>query len=261
MNDLFVWRAAQIKSLENTRISPAFNIGFDVSYGAHGRKIDPGKREKFVIFGLPRSGNTWLQTLLSHILDLEVIDPWSSRESGIGMCHRPLSTEVIERIDFVHAVCLIRDPRDIIASYFTFVQSEHWKAKSPWFHYFSEEQFVYDYFFPRFEGIYNIRNYWLEFSAFNLPLIRYESLQRAAKESLENLAGQLGLSFDSVRLEKALEATRMSEFKTKGVTGYEHIHPSHFGTGQIGSHKSILSDQTIKTIECRYSELLRRWNY
>lgn len=251
-----------VSSVRGKAISTALNVNFDVMYGSYRRPIEVSCADKVVVFGLPRSGNTWLQTMLSVVLRMPVVDPWVDiQKSGVGMCHRPLNEEIFLRTDFVHAVSLIRDIRDIAASYYTFVNSQNWLSKSGWFTTCSPPQFFYDYFFPRMDALYDMQSYWDKFSAFNLPIVRYESMTKDPAAVLHALGLQLGLTFTQVRISDAIERTRISKLRKEGVMGYEYVNPGHFGRGVVGSYKDVLPDEIIKEIEVRYGETLRRWGY
>lgn len=258
---MYSWRLEKASFLQDEKTSTAFNFSFDVMYGAYGAPI-VGGNEKLVIFGLPRSGNTWLQTMLSTILKLPVIDPWHDKASqGVGMCHRPLTQEVFLRRDFVHAVCLVRDIRDIAASYFTFVNTNNWLKKSPWFTTKDLHSFFYDFFFPRMDTLYDLENYWDKYTAFNIPIVRYENMVRDTHLVLKDLSAQLGFDFKSPDIQEAIAKTELTKLKKEGVMGYEYVSGSHFGKGVIGSYREILPPDLIKEIERRYGETLIKWGY
>ncbi|GIK98117.1 MAG: hypothetical protein BroJett029_23260 [Alphaproteobacteria bacterium] len=243
-------------------VSPAFNIGFDVSYGAFRRPIDPNTTDKFVIFGLPRSGNTWLQTMIANVLDLPVIDPWVEvGRAGVGMCHMPVSKEIMARTDFVHSVCLVRDIRDIAASYFMLGTRDDWKHKSPWYKYDDPEQFYFEYFTPRMESIYDIHGFWDHYAALNLPVVRYEDMVRNPEAALGRVFDRVGLYVDPLGIREAVRVTRIEVLREGGAQGYEPIPGSHFGRGQVGSYAKDLPPKVVRDIERRYQGVLERWGY
>lgn len=246
---------------KHSPVSPAFNLSFDTSYASHGRQLS-GPNDKLVIFGLPRSGNTWLQTCLSMCLDVQVIDPWFQVDkSGVGMCHLPVSHDVLSRTDFIHALCLIRDPRDIAASYFNFIQKENWRTKAPWFADFEEADFLYSYYFPRSESMYDFYNFWDRYACLNIPIVRYEDMLSNLECVLQRIFHLLGLKVQHSKIAEAISFTNIHNLSSVGVAGYEYVSPQHFGTGVSGGYKTTFSDKSIRQLNRRYETLLQNWGY
>src|SRR3546814_13242863 len=70
---------------------------------SYGRPVESRPDGKLVVFGLPKSGNVWLVSMLCDYLQQPAIDPIVNIECpGIGMCHLPFSEEIAHREDFVH---------------------------------------------------------------------------------------------------------------------------------------------------------------
>ena len=260
--NLYEWRQSMIHNHKFSKFSNIFNCSFDAGYSAYKSSIVADNSDKIVIFGLPRSGNTWLQSLLSIILELSIIDPWVDlKKGGVGMCHKPLDDEVFSRTDFVHGICLLRDIRDIASSYFSYVKSNGLLSRNQLFLNLTPERFMYDYFFPRMDSLYEIENFWDKYIGFNLPSIRYEQLVENPKAELENLFLQLGISPRSKIIDLAIHNTKFSKLKKEGVMADKYVAPSHFGIGVVGSYKKILPSKIINAIEKRYFKTLNKWGY
>ena len=55
-------------------------------------------RQDAFLVSYPKSGNTWLVSLLSDYARLKPIDPWTDIESsGVGMCHLAFSEQIAAR--------------------------------------------------------------------------------------------------------------------------------------------------------------------
>ena len=105
---------------------------------------------KIAIFGLQKAGNSWVHALLAEIFDmpyyfnLQESDRRDTR--GVVNTHEPFSDQVSTRHDLVHGVCLMRDLRDIIVSYFHYMQTESYQSDVPIARYGDIDTFYYDWF-------------------------------------------------------------------------------------------------------------------
>ena len=86
-------------------MSPVFNAPGNFYSRSFGMDLSILPNGKIVVFGLPKSGNVWLVSLLADYLNLQPIDPYVDIEgTGVGMCHRPYTEEISNRKDFLHGI-------------------------------------------------------------------------------------------------------------------------------------------------------------
>ena len=131
--------------------APVFNHDLSYWYRAYGVKLADVRAAKIVIFGIPKSGNVWLQSLLCDALGLTPVDPMAQPDvSGVGMTHLPFCPAVADREDFLHGVCLVRDPRDALTSLYHASKTAQFRTARPEFHYEDWDEFYYEWYLSRF---------------------------------------------------------------------------------------------------------------
>lgn len=221
---------------------------------------------KVVIFGLQKAGNTWLLSLLSEALGLpaffNVHDPAQKGLRAVVSTHDPMSEAICTRADFVHGVCLIRDLRDMIASYFHYMQTDSYQKDVRKAHYADVETFYFDWFLSRMVPAHRYQTYWEEYASAGVPVLRYERLVLDTARELRRLFARWGEQVDEEKLKAAVAANDFSLLKRSGrKIGQTQIDASHFRRGGIGSYKDELPQTIIDDINVRFGDVLRRWGY
>jgi hypothetical protein len=221
---------------------------------------------KIAIFGLQKAGNSWVHALLAEIFDmpyyfnLQESDRRDTR--GVVNTHEPFSDQVSARHDLVHGVCLMRDLRDIVVSYFHYMQTESYQRDVPVARYGDIDTFYYDWFLTRLVPAHRFHTYWEEYASRGVPVLRYERLVQDTRGELIRLFERWGEPYDEARLDAAIQRNSLSNLKTEGkLLGDLKIESSHFRSGQVGSYKDELPAHIIADINRRFSEVLTRWGY
>ena len=229
------------------------------SYGA---PLDGRPNTKIVVFGLPKSGNVWLVSLLSDYTGLTPIDPFTDVATrGVGMCHLPYSEEIASRADFIHGVYLVRDLRDVIVSYFWNTQTEWFQKTLPSFHYPTIEQFYYEWFLPRVVPFHRILTHAEEFTIRGVPPVLYERLYDDPLGEFSRLIKRLGLHFDPDRVAEVVERNTIDRLRTSGKQLDVFVPVTHFRKGGYGNYRQELPPKIIAHVNEVFGGILKRWGY
>lgn len=233
--------------------------GGDRSYGV---AIDSHPYGKIAVFGLPKSGNVWLKSLLSDYFSLPGINLFSQLEQrGVGVSHQPYSPEIAMRADIVHGVCIIRDIRDVIASFFHYTQTERFRSARKEFHYDDIHTFYFDWFLSIIVPQNRWHTFAEEYARMSVPIIRYERLYDDAVEEIRRLVLHWGLEFDRKRAESVVRQNSLEALKKTGKNFEIHVEGSHFRKGGYGNFKNELPEYIVDDISERFAEVQKRWGY
>jgi Sulfotransferase domain len=246
--------------------SPIFTeIGGQYRSPSYGLSLTSRPDGKLVVFGLPKSGNAWLVSLLVDYFDLPAIAPQVARnDPGIGMCHLPYSESIAERPDFLHGVYLLRDLRDIVVSYFYHAQRADFRdptAGIPNCEFDTIEEFYFDWFLPRVVPFHRIPTHADEYAQRSLPVVRYEKLCENPALELRRLLHRLGLPSEDARIFDVVEKNRIDKLQKTGRQLDVYVPPAHFRRGGHGGFKEELSDRVLRHISLAFGDMLLRWGY
>jgi hypothetical protein len=229
---------------------------------SYGTPLDGRRNAKIVVFGLPKSGNVWLVSLLSDYTGLKPIDPFTDVEArGVGMCHLPYSEEIASRADFIHGVYLVRDLRDVIVSYFLHTQTEGFQKAFPNFHYPTIDHFYYEWFLPRVIPFHQVLTHAQEFTIRGVPPILYERLYDDPVAEFGRLIKRLGLHFDPERVALVVEQNRIDRLRNSGKQLDVFVPSTHFRKGGYGNYRRELPPNIIVHVNETFGDVLKRWGY
>jgi hypothetical protein len=242
--------------------APVFNHDLSYWYRAYGLQLHDVPRAKIVIFGIPKSGNVWLQSLLCDTLGLQPVDPVGQTDaSGVGMTHLPFCTAVADREDFLHGVCLVRDPRDVLASFYRYTKTSYFRIARLEFHYEDWDEFYYEWYLPRAAPAFDLLTHSDKYARLGVPVVRYERLRMDPVREVVRLLKRWGLEADEQAVASAVKENEISRLRTTGKNLNIKVPPSHFGSGSIGSFKSEIPAEILLDFENRFSAVLSRWGY
>lgn len=249
-----------IAKVAQCRVAPVFDSS-QFLVPSFGRPLSSVTAGKLVVFGLPKSGNVWLVSMLADYLGVPAVDPFLDVDkSGVGMCHLPLA-KVIGRTDFVQAVYLLRDLRDIVVSYFHYGNTEGFRSSLPNYHYEDIETFYFDWFLPRVVPFHEVSNHATDFSTAGLPVVRYERLHADTYAEMRRLILRLGLPLDEKHLQKVVDANRLSELKKAGKQLNTFVPVSHFRHGGHGGYKTELPLTVLRHLNSKFFNVLAEFGY
>jgi hypothetical protein len=248
--------------LPSSERAPIFNepeYGSDRSYGL---SWDAHPAAKIVIFGLPKSGNNWLKALLTDYFGVPGINAFNQRNArGVSLTHFPFSPEIETRLDFIHGVVLVRDLRDIVASYYHYANTTRYRKARPDYQYEDVEAFYYDFFLSIKVPQYRVENFAAEYARLGVPVVHYERLWDSPLDEMRKLILRWGFSFDRNRMQEAIESNSLGKLRASGKTFEIHIDAAHFRKGGYGNYKDELSAKIVTDINERFRDVQRRWGY
>lgn len=264
---MFIANAEDVAILQEwrqeARLASVFLPRDSINYFADQNPLADAEYGKVAVFGLPKSGNTWLHGLLCDTLDLPyLLYPEEVRTRGVFSTHLPFNDDIKYRHDFVHSVCIIRDIRDIITSYFHYMQTESYQKLVPLAAYHDIETFYYDWFLSRIVPALRFETYWSEYAEHGVPILRYERLRLDAAGELRRLFRRWAEPVNEDRLASAVDANSFENLRTKGKNlGDVYMPPTHFRRGQASTYLEELPPQILADVNKRFGEVLRRWGY
>lgn len=243
--------------------APVFNHDLSFWNRSYGLKLDAVPGGKIVIFGIPKSGNVWLQSLISDCLGIKGIDPLADiDQSGVGMTHLPFCEAVANRLDFLHGVCLVRDPRSVLTSFYHYSNTEHFRKARLEFHYDSWDEFYYEWFLSRAATAFDILFHSSTYARLGVPVCRYEKVRENPARELRRLLQRWGLPFEEADLAAAVEKNDISTLKKSGKVLNIAVPVTHFRKGGVGDDfRAEIPADILADFELRFAEVLRRWGY
>jgi hypothetical protein len=248
--------------LHNAKRSAIFNepeYGGDRSYGLG---WDAHPNAKIVVFGLPKSGNVWLKSLLADYFRVPGINIFNQlNEKGVGITHMPFSDGICARDDIIHGACIIRDIRDVISSYYHYSQTERFRSARRDFQYTDIYAFYYDWFLPIVVAQHRVHSFAAEYAELGVPVVRYERLYDDPMDELRKLVLRWGSHFDEAHAHQIVDANSLDNLKKSGKTLEIHVDKSHFRKGGYGDYKETLPQRIIQDIGDRFGALQKRWGY
>ena len=243
-------------------LSPAFTLPGEFHSRSFGLELNVLTNSKIVVFGLPKTGNVWLVSLISDYLSLNTIDPYLDVKScGVGMCHRKYSEYIANRKDFIHGIYLIRDIRDVIVSYFYNTQRKDWQKNFPHFHYHTIQQFYFEWFLPRVTIAHDIKNHPYPYIESGLPIVRYEDLYDDPENEFIRLIKRLGFKIDLNKVSIVIKDNNIEKLQINGKKLDINIPKEHFRRGGYGGFRKELPEYIIKHINKKFIHLLEEFGY
>jgi Sulfotransferase domain len=242
--------------------SPIFNHPRSFWSEGYGLALESYPAGKIVVFGFPKSGNVWINSLLIDYFGLPGIDPMLDVDKpGVGMTHRPFDGWIGNRPDFLHGVCIVRDARDVVASFYHYTKTQRFRSARPEYHYETVAEFYYDWFLSRAAPALKLDTVAEEYAELGVPIIRYEKLRADAEGELGRLLRRWGFDPDPERVRAAVAANDIDRLRVDGKMLDTWVAPEHFRRGGVGTHVEELPAGIIRDIERRYERMLRRWGY
>jgi len=218
---------------------------------------------KGVVCGLPKSGNTWLVSLLRDYLEMDTVLLLDGKPtSGIGMTHKPYSYGLSIRPDFARGVYIMRDLRDMLVSYYHYSQTDYYRElNDPYQSFDSIEAFYYQYFLSILVHRYDWWNHAEAYTSHAIPVVRYEDLFDAPQETFKRVLSRMSLSVDETRIKQVVEKNQLKRVKQEGQALWHSVPTTHFRKGGYGNYKDELPESVIQHLEKEFGSYLTRWGY
>lgn len=254
-----------LDKFERRQRSPIFHNPGQLCSPGFGKQVTKWKRNKIVVFGLPKSGNVWVMSLLADCFDLPSVAPWTKEglsHAGSTILHTPFSNMILYRRDFLFGVYLIRDIRDVITSFFHYSQTDFYRENADRSCYYNDiESFYFDYFLSKLVPRYN----WLEhaeaYVSRGVPLLRYENLFDDPTRELQQLFKRWGLVVAEGKIEESVGKNSFTSLKEAGKQAFVKVPSTHFRRGGYGHYAECLTSRVLDDIQERFGGYLKRWGY
>lgn len=217
---------------------------------------------KLVIFGIPKCGNAWLQSMLVKYFNVDVvIDAKDRHKRGILSIHDPFVEEMVYRTDFATGVCLIRDIRDVVVSYFHYARTNEFRRAMNRCHYEDIDSFYYEWFLSRCVPAHRLHTFADEYAERSIPLVRYERLQASPCNEMMRLLRRWGIEPDIEKIREIVALHQLENLKRSGLNLGYHVESSHFRKGGWGNFLNELPKHILQDMNVRFSDYLQRWGY
>ena len=230
------------------------------------------------VAGYPKSGNTWVQNLLASIIygiDARFL-PDSLVHSLVSDVHYKkyymrfleqafFKTHHLPRKEYKKVIYIIRDPRDVMASYFAMQKTLVPECN------LKDMIIQGKHIFPCKWHVHV--NAWMKnpYKA-EILLLKYEDLKTDALKELMRICDFIGIQRPSDLLERAVKSNsienmkiRENEFGMIGPIGVERRKGNKdaifFRKGQVGSYKNEIPFELIQHMESEFSEEMNHYGY
>jgi hypothetical protein len=236
------------------------------------------RHDDLYLVEFPKSGVTWLSYLMANTglvlsasarratffnlnefvadihFDRNLAPP---RTDGFGF--RCIKSHAGYTSQYKRVLYLVRDPRAVMASYFTFETGlGQWRG--------SVEDFVRDRQFGISAWIRHVDN-WLDNidAGLSFALIRYEDLLADTRGTLRNIYMLLGLQLSDADIEKVIAQSaieRMREDEALFNTGHLNLRKFNFVRPESpGGSRIVLPESVRSYIDAQAAETMRRLSY
>jgi hypothetical protein len=232
-------------------------------------------KNKLLLVGFPKSGNTWIGYMLSYLLNAEYIEAYNLRfgqghtkdervlkltsgnldgrshtgYSSVIKSHAyPAVKETFERFPRLtdKIVLLIRDPRDVAVShyYYTKILTEHIRTGICTTKHISFHRIMVKW--------KNHTSKWIKEKPY---ILKYEDLHTKGHETLEALLSYLEVELDHNLIEDTFSQFTIDKLKKNTYTS------RFFRKGIPGDHKNLFTriDYLLYNLTCR--KLAREFGY
>ena len=228
----------------------------------------------------PRSGNTWLKSLIASCLFGEALENFSDRVNPVipmvgfhrgvqpllQRSGRIIKTHETFRSEYGRAIWIVRDPRDVALSEYKLEVRSH--------RYFgSFEEFLNRFTGQRGAGAVDWHGHtssWADCplaGTGHLLTIRFEELLANTGEQLRRVLEFLDVNFDDAIVERALSQNSLQSMAQRHAT-YDRtlgksIKPGipAVNKGMSGGWREQLSEEAVIAIESAFGETMARMGY
>jgi hypothetical protein len=245
-----------------------------------GRSLEVFPDDAYIV-SYPKSGNTWVRFLVANLIHRDPTD-FVTMETRVPTIYKHTSRELAafprprvmkshEYFDprYPRVVYVVRDPRDVIVSYY------HYSLRKG---FITESQSIEDFGRTFVSGRINGFGTWHENVASWLAarvespafiLVRYEDLRANCAFELERIARLLGHDKKPSTIARAVEASSFEKMKAlEAQSDGDTLHLKHkradvpfIRKGAVGGWKQELPETVRSMIEQAWQPLMKRLGY
>jgi len=238
-------------------------------------KISETSEQDIFIVGFPKSGNTWMQSIVSGLLycmDTSLLPDKLAQEIVPDVHARSFykrftkfnffKSHLLPQKQYKRVIYIVRDGKDALISYYFFLKDLGSKV--------SLDSIIKngDELFPSFWHIHV--NEWLENRYHSdIIYIRYEDLLISPMEELKKICKFAGLERSDEILKMVINGNSFEKMKekAKNFDGVGHINwlgekgVKFFRNGKIGDHKNHMTEEQIEFFNNLSKKELQKFNY
>jgi estrone sulfotransferase len=228
----------------------------------------------------PRSGTTWLGFMLANLLKGKTDELLTLRESSFGKYvptvgpepkgnvvskfamlpdPRYFRTHSLFNASFPNVIYLLRDPRDVMVSYFHFC-----KLTNPDFNLAMKEFIIREDFMICGWDVH-VSGWLLENTPKSLLMVKYEEILSDAVTVLRKIADYSKLECqesDLIRVSSASEFGKMRSLENKfGVDRVKDYSEKFIRRGESGVWRDELDEECLETIEKKFGSVMKCVGY
>jgi hypothetical protein len=205
----------------------------------------PDPKSRTALASYPRSGNTWVRFLLEKAVGEECGSIYKDRIMPRGAEGIAIKTHALDSDKYERAIHVVRNPLDVIESYF------FWKRDV------AKKAVEWD------ENIRTVAREWREHTqhwlAAKSPVhrVRYEDLKTRTVEELGALVRWLGYEVPATQIEAAVAAGQIDNMRELN----QELGEKFFRRGEVGkSHASFTAEQ-LAFVRSELRELIEQFGY
>ncbi len=214
------------------------------------------KRFDGAFFGGEEKVESVIKKLLLTMLD--EMEPDS--DSNFLVLKHPALTPLFDKLNNLlnsqaHYICIVRDPRDAIASMVRWGQRASKKGK---YHWFSDRNIsaLSKYYLSFYGPIFKKNNYQ------RFTVIRYEDLVNSPEKTLSGFIDKIGIDINSVNSKKLINWGKVDLTQTGPVSdATSELYGKNISRKRIGAANEILSELELSQISSYCAEFNELYDY
>lgn len=239
------------------------------------------ERDVFLV-SYPRSGNTWLRSMIAQLLTRKKIDSLRELDYVVPDIYYEVPASRVVELPFYfvksheplrlgtasaqyrRVIYIVRDPRDIVISYHRFLLNNGESHKDL-------SEFVSDFASGRiFPGSWqeHVESWTHEsgcFGSLRIKILRYEDICKEPVGALEAIAEFIEVKIDKLFLEQIANESSIDEMRRKERSGNRPVNENgeayFIGKGQPGAFETELDAEIVNKIVEMAGNTMRRYGY
>ena len=228
--------------------------------------------EDIFIVGYPKSGNTWMQSLMAGVLyctDTEILPDKLAQEIVPDVDARKyykrfgninfFKSHSLPVPEYKNVIYLVRDARDVMVSYYYYLKAS---GQNTGLDELIEEQNV-----PQGKWHEHIEAWHKNPYNAKIIYIRYEDLLADPRRELKKILSFFNIDKEDVELDRVIQGNSFAEMQRK-ADYYQEFGPKlrtknreFFRKGEAGDYKNELNDKQINSITEKARGALKLFNY